>query len=89
MNLRKDQRHTVYIIMRAELEKEKFPDIVNVKNNLINDGVSSYEWIWTDSFPELDVRLDRFYAISFPSMKKEEIRAEALSILDNCIELTY
>jgi hypothetical protein len=89
MNLRKDQRHTVYIIMRAELEKAGvFPDLVSVKNNLLNWTPNLNTWIWTENLPELDKGCYRFYR-RFQYLDKAQLRHLALSILDNCIELTY
>lgn len=74
MNLRKDQRHTVYIIMRAEIKsrthRQFFIPLLETFSLEIED------------LPELNNQ--RYWYAS-----TKEGKARRLSILDNCIELTY
>jgi hypothetical protein len=82
MNLRKDQRHTVYIIMRAELEKAKYDITLPIlKSVLFNFSRGDSEYLMTQDLTEL-------YGAIWKATRRLNKKTR-LSILDNCIELTY
>jgi len=100
MKLTKIQRHTAYIIMRAEFEADKLDFYASdgycylLRNTLgLYDSKSGYDDIIKEYLPELQKRKPKHLYNSkvglwFPSNSIGGLQ-QRIALLDQCIEETY